>query len=290
MHPACNNYRSSDGNFFRSWAEVCNNCHFAVVACNSFANYRFTYAVFRLRHTQPHKQFCAIWVSVWIAMSHIYFVIVMHELHCKSQRVIKTTSFLLQCVLEVDDVWAVAIPTNSVAIMRLSFFGWIEQRLHSLVVRTLRFHQIDNVELVSREFPDIWNFEVEPLSVSSCIMIILQNQIVLVVSYFDRTSQVAIFKPRFKYQCRVFIVFFLVEWLQFLVPPVQFWNFLLKYSVLTIWAIRVIFAIVYRLVVWRQLNYVIFIDVRSIIAFPLDGGRWVIHAVENNLFAGQLII
>jgi len=67
----------------------------------------------------------------------------------------------------------------------------VEQRLHALVVGAVGLHQVDNVELISHVLACIANAEVKPLRVVSCAIVILEDQIVLVFSHLNCSSEVA---------------------------------------------------------------------------------------------------
>lgn len=56
VHSRCDYDRSPDCNFFWSRTEISDNCHFAVVASNCFAYYRFSYSIFTFWLTQTLKE------------------------------------------------------------------------------------------------------------------------------------------------------------------------------------------------------------------------------------------
>lgn len=124
-------------------------------------------------------------------MSHINFIVIIQELNLECQSVIEATALLLQGVLEIAYVLSITIPTNPLAITLLCSFLRVEQWLHALVVGTLWFNQIDEIELVSCSSAGISDSEIIPLSISSSVVIILQDQIILIVSNFNSSSQVA---------------------------------------------------------------------------------------------------
>lgn len=188
MNSASDDDGSSNSYFFRSWTEVCDDCHFTVVSRNSLAHNGFSNSVFRLRDAQSLQQFSAIWVSVGIAVSHVHFIIIMHKLYLKSKSVIKTTSFFLEGVLEVANVLSISVPPNALPFLAFSFFLGVEEWLHALVIWTLRLDEVDEIELVGGVLFDVTNFEVEPLRVIGSVVIILQNKVILVVSNFNSSS------------------------------------------------------------------------------------------------------
>jgi hypothetical protein len=153
-------------------------------------------------------------------MSNVTLIIVMHELDLPGEGVVESTSLLLQRVLEVTDVLTVTVPADSLALTSICLLLGVEQRLHSLIVRTLRFHQVDDVELVSNVFLDILYPEVEPLRVVSGIVVVFQYQVIFVLSDFDSSTEVARLESAFKNEGVVIFAFFLVKGLQFVVISV----------------------------------------------------------------------
>lgn len=124
-------------------------------------------------------------------MSHIHFVVIILELHLEGECIVKAPSFLLERILKVADVLPISVPPDTLAVITVGHLFRVDQRLHTLVVRTLRFHKIDKVEFVSCEFFGVFYPKIEPLGVSSCVMVILEYQIVFVLSYLDSTPQIA---------------------------------------------------------------------------------------------------
>ena len=172
MHPTCNHDCSSYCYFFWSWTKVGDNCHFTVVSSNGFTDYCFSNSVLALRLTQLLQKFCAVRVGIWIAMCHIYFIVVMHELSLEGKCIVETTTFLFEWILEVTYTLSISIPSNSLTFTTFCFFFRIKQWLHTLVIRTLRFHEINYVELVCLEFLNILNPEVKPLSIVCSVMVV----------------------------------------------------------------------------------------------------------------------
>lgn len=172
MNPGCDYDGPSNGNFFRSWTKIGNDSHFTVVSGNGFAYNSLSNAILALRLAEFLKELCAVWVSIGIAMSQVYFTVIMFELNGECQCIIKTATFLLQRVLEVTDILDISVPSIAWSIICFSLFLWIKQRFHSLIVRTLWFNQIDDVKLVSGKLFYILNLEIKPLSEGSCVVIV----------------------------------------------------------------------------------------------------------------------
>jgi len=65
---------------------------------------------------------------------HKHLIIVVLELHLESEGVVKASSFFLERILEVTNILAVSIPTNTLAIVALCHLLRVEERLHTLVI------------------------------------------------------------------------------------------------------------------------------------------------------------
>jgi hypothetical protein len=69
-----------------------------------------------------------------------------------------------------------------------------------MVVKTVRLDQVDDVEPVKSAGSRILNSEVVPLRVSPCVVVWLQNQVILVFVDLNCPPEVAALKPCFKDQ------------------------------------------------------------------------------------------
>ena len=69
-----------------------------------------------------------------------------------------------------------------------------------MIVETIWFHQVDDIETILLASACIGDPEVVPLSVAPRVIIRLQDQIVLIFINLDRTSQVTRFETRFEEQ------------------------------------------------------------------------------------------
>jgi len=188
MNPRCYDDGSSNGNFFWPWTKVSDDSHFTVVSGNCFAHDSLSDAILAFWLAKSLKELCAVWVSVGIAMSHINFTVVMFELNSECQGIIKTATFLLQRILEIADILSISVPSIARSIIGFGLFLWIEQRFHSLIVWTLWFDQVHNVEFVSSKLFDVLNLEIKPLGEGSRVMIIFKDQVVFVVTNFNSST------------------------------------------------------------------------------------------------------
>ena len=89
----------------------------------------------------------------------------------------------------VANVLTVPVPADSSRFLGL--LDGIEKRLLTLVVGALRLVEIYYVDSVSDVFANVCDFEVVPLSEIGCVVVVLENQIVLVVANGQDPSQVA---------------------------------------------------------------------------------------------------
>lgn len=122
-------------------------------------------------------------------MSHVHLVVIVFESHLKRERVVRTSAFPLHRVLVVADVFSGAVPANT------SGFGGVlcgvEERLLTLVVRTVWLDQIYYVEFVPHVLPHVAHFEVVPLSVRRRPVVVLQYQVVCVVTNHEGSAQIS---------------------------------------------------------------------------------------------------
>ena len=119
----------------------------------------------------------------------------------ESQRVIAATkpiAFTLEAILVVADVLADAMPGE--------LFWPISCRLreaehaHAIVVEGVWLGEVQDVELDREILASVANFEEELLRVPVCVYIILKHQIVLSLTHFHRSEQIARLEPRLKDQ------------------------------------------------------------------------------------------
>lgn len=77
-------------------AEVGDDGHFAVIASNCLAHNCLSYSVFGFWNAQLLEKFGAVRVRIWITMSYIDFILVVHELDLESESVVEATTLLLE--------------------------------------------------------------------------------------------------------------------------------------------------------------------------------------------------
>lgn len=116
-------------------------------------------------------------------------VIVIPESSLESHGVVKAAALLLHAVLVVAYVLAVPHPAH--ASVHGRSFARIYQRLHALIVGTLRLNQVYDVKLVRSVLLSVAYFKVKPLCICTCTMIILQYQIVFIIAYLNSSPQIS---------------------------------------------------------------------------------------------------
>ena len=129
-------------------------------------------------------------------MGHVDLVVIILERAFKGKSVVGTATFALHCVLVVADILAIAIPAYPTRLLCI-FYG-VNERLLALIVRAVRLDQIYYVEFIPDIFADVAHFEVIPLCVTCCTVIVFQDQVVCVITATQSSSQISCFKPAFK--------------------------------------------------------------------------------------------
>jgi hypothetical protein len=71
-------------------------------------------------------------------MRHVYLVVIVLELNLEGESIIKASTFFLEGVLKVTNILPIAVPADALAIVAIRHFLGVKQRLHALVVATLR--------------------------------------------------------------------------------------------------------------------------------------------------------
>ena len=200
--------------------EVRNYDHLTIVTSQSFSQNGLPDLVFGVIRAQPLKKLAAVRVSVRVAMSHKYLIIVILEGALKGESVVGASTFSLHCVLVVADILAVAIPAYSTWFC--CFFDRIDERLLPLVIRAIGFYQIYYVEFVSNVLAYVVHFEVVPLRVACRAIIVLQYQIVGVITTAQCSPKISCLEPAFKDERIVTFRLFHVIWLQTRVVTIYF--------------------------------------------------------------------
>lgn len=163
--------RSSHCNLFWPAKEVGYNDHFAIVTGQCLSQNSFSDFVFGLIGAQSLEQLAVIWVSVGITVCNVHFIIVVFHSQLERQRVVRASSFFLHCILKVSDIVSFSVPTQSSWFA--CFFIWVHEWFLPLVIRAVRLDQVDYVEFVTLVFLGVGDFEIEPLGVSSSLVIVL---------------------------------------------------------------------------------------------------------------------
>lgn len=104
-------------------------------------------------------------------MRYVDLIVIILEAYFKLEGVIVTASLLLHRILVVGYIVAVAVPTDTVG--SACFSLGIEKRFLALVIARVRFYKVNNSEFVLDVPFDIRDSEVEPLGVSSRVMVVL---------------------------------------------------------------------------------------------------------------------
>ena len=118
-------------------------------------------------------------------MCKIDCIILVLELHTESQRVIIALGLPLHGILVVAHILPVAVPPLT------ELFGFnlrIHQRLHAMIVETIRFQQIYDVEAVELVGSRVLHTEIVPLGVASRAIIWLEDKIVLEFVHLNSSS------------------------------------------------------------------------------------------------------
>jgi len=122
-------------------------------------------------------------------MGQVDFIIIIFEGYFEGKCVVAASTFALHRVLIVTDIFSVAVPT--VSTWAACVFCRVEKRLLTLVVGAVGFYKIYDVEFVSDIFSGIRDFKVVPLCISSCPVVVFQNQVVCVLSHHHYPPQIA---------------------------------------------------------------------------------------------------
>jgi len=188
MHPRSNYDRSSNCYFFGSGAKISYYHHLAVIACQGFTKYSLPDPVFRFRSADFLKELTDIGISVGIAMRKENIIIVILKLELEAERVVKATAFPLHAILVIANLVSVPHPAKLFSFSR--GLG-VNQGLLALVVRRVRLNQVDYVELVVVAPLHVGHFEVVPLGIDCCPVVVLQDQVVFELSHLYCSPQIS---------------------------------------------------------------------------------------------------
>lgn len=119
-------------------------------------------------------------------------------------------------------------------------------------------------------------------------MVILENEIILVLTNLDSSSKVSRLKATFKNQGVIVIVFLLVVCLQLAVVSINLRDLGIEIVTLPRWPIRIVFPMVYWILFRWQFNKIIFVNVGGGVSLTL--GSWEVYAVEHYLLSLRCVI
>ena len=122
----------------------------------------------------------------------------MVKLHAKCQCIVVSSILSFHRVLIVADISTSSVPTFAAS---FSFNFWIYHWTHSVIIKRIRLHHVNDIEPVCLSSPRVSNAEIVPLGISSCVIIWFENKIVFEFIYLNRTAQVATLKSWLKDQC-----------------------------------------------------------------------------------------
>lgn len=172
--------------------------HFAVVSRDRRRQSPPPQAVLPLRvQLQVRQVTHQVRVGVRVTVSQVDGVVIVIELHTEGQSVIVPRILPFHRILIVTDVTPTAEPTLPTSFCLL--LG-IDDRTHTMIIEGIWFHHVDDVESVGLASTCVTNPKIVPLSVTSSVIIRLQDQIVFEFINLDCTSEVSRFESGFKYQ------------------------------------------------------------------------------------------
>mmetsp|Transcript_13579 Transcript_13579/g.23115 ORF Transcript_13579/g.23115 Transcript_13579/m.23115 type:complete len:356 (-) Transcript_13579:44-1111(-) len=209
----------------------------------------------------------------------------MRKLQREGEGVIVATALLLERVLVVADVFAVAVPANTAA--GLGLLLGVDEGLHALVVGALGLDEVDEVELVLGVLARIGDPEVVPLRVGRRVVVVLEDEVVLVLPDLHRPPQVPRLEPALEHQRRVVLPLLLEVGLQLRVVPVELRRLLTHQPRLALAGpVGVVLAAVDGIVLLGQLDQVVLVDVGPVLLLVAVAG--VVDAVVDDLLVGAV--
>ena len=140
-------------------------------------------------------------------MSEVDGVIVMLERHCPSQSVEVEVTLTLYGVLVVAYLSTISNPTFFVSLC-LDFR--VHEWLHSVIVETIWFQQVDDVKLIRFPGSSVAYPKIKPLGLPLDQKVRPKNQIVFILVDLNCSSQIGTFKPGFKLKCCIILTLKLV--------------------------------------------------------------------------------
>ncbi len=98
-------------------------------------------------------------------------------------------------ILEIRDIFSTSVPTDTFI---FKFFLWISQHFHPFIVEALWLKEVQHVKFYFCSLSCVLNAEVEPLSVTFGVKIILKNEIVFFLWQFVSKLKVPTLETAFK--------------------------------------------------------------------------------------------
>ena len=152
---------------------------------------------------------------------------IIRKLNAECQSKVICRSFPFYRILIVTHILSSSMPSFT---KLLCFDFRIHKRSHSMIIKTVRFQQVYYIKSVSPIRSCILNPEVIPLSVTSCVIVWLQYQIIFKLIHLNSSSQISTLKSRFKNQSIVLLSFGLVIWNEDLIIVTLIWTSFVYFS------------------------------------------------------------
>ena len=121
-------------------------------------------------------------------MRNVHSVSIVIKLHTESQGIVVASILSLHRVLVVADICTTSLPALPAS---LGFSLRVDDWPHPLIVETVRFHEVDDVESVGLPCFSVCYPEVIPLSVAPSVIVRLEDQVVFELVYLNCSSKIA---------------------------------------------------------------------------------------------------
>lgn len=119
----------------------------------------------------------------------------MHECECVEVLLEPSDHFSLEFIFIIINLFSNSMPPD---VLFLFLFLGEAQNLHTIIIKRIRFCEINYIESNFLTFLEVGNSIEEPLSMSIGINIILQNQVIFILSNLHCCKQITRFKATFK--------------------------------------------------------------------------------------------
>ena len=145
-------------------------------------------------------------VSIRITISKIDLIFIILKLivptQCKIWLILSTT--LTVSILIIFNILSISMPTY-IPFLTLSL--WVYDDLHTHSIKIIHLIVIENVESTSMTLESIWYFEEKPLTVAICVDIVLEKEVIFIVTNLRCHRQVATLKARLKDKSPIIFIF-----------------------------------------------------------------------------------